>query len=160
MLFGHTAKVLCLVDVSETSETHYVVSASEKELCLWNVLEGMCVEMVQSTLVHTHLQVSTLPINRCLFASAFLQISPSTYIPFLEWGTFSWLISSSKLDALSPRHQYRKWLIFWTFWNQVKLNWIQEFTAESRFKYSKILKYRDNHQVKLDYHEIDIKLTS
>lgn len=75
MLFGHSDKVLCMADVSETSDTHYLVSSSEKELCLWNVLEGTCVEMLYSPLVHTQFQVSNLRHSHggfLLFSQLFL----------------------------------------------------------------------------------------
>lgn len=57
LLIGHTTSVLCISKASILPDYNYIVSSSESgEMCLWDLVDGKCMETVKIPQVHTNLQ--------------------------------------------------------------------------------------------------------
>ncbi|ESN95957.1 hypothetical protein HELRODRAFT_86242 [Helobdella robusta] len=64
VLYGHSSTVTCLATMMITMVTTandviiiVVVIVVNREMCLWDISDGRCMESIKSNYIHTHLQV-------------------------------------------------------------------------------------------------------
>lgn len=61
LLVGHTAPILCISKASIIQDNNFIVTSSESgEMCIWDLVDGKCREVVKLHYVHTNIQVSNI----------------------------------------------------------------------------------------------------